>query len=114
MEPRGSNQILIDALTAERDRLLRRLHRMRDANADDVIEAIQMVREAGIGVDIKTQAGRNKMYELAMQERVFLAELEELYARDHLGDVGEQERVEIEIAEVERQLSLKAGVGVSH
>lgn len=54
MEPRGRDKILVDALTAERARLSKRLAKLKGIRASDPIKKLLELHKEAEGLDFKT------------------------------------------------------------
>lgn len=111
MEPRSRDKILVDALTAERARLSRRLEKLKAIlKADPLGDLLALHREAA-GIDFKTKEGLAKLTALADRERAARAALEKQRKRDTFKDMDEQTTLEIEIGAIDSEIFFKKQFG---
>ncbi|WP_429169355.1 hypothetical protein [Aeromonas hydrophila] len=111
MEPRSRDKILVDALTAERARLSKRLAKLKGIRASDPIKKILELHKEAEGLDFKTKEGMAKLGELADRETAARAELAKIQKRDYLKDIEEETTIEFEIGQIDSELSMKKFFG---
>lgn len=110
-EPRSSDQILVDALRLERARLSRRLEKLKAIQADDPLGELLQVHQEAVGIDFNTKEGLAKLTALAERETVARAALEKQRKRDTFKVITEQTTLEIEIGNIDTQISFKKMFG---
>lgn len=109
--PRSSDQILVDALEAEKARLSRRLEKLKAIRAADPLGELLELHAEAAGLDFKTKEGLAKLTALADREKAARAALEKLRKRDTFKDMDEQTSLEIEIGSIDTQISFKKMFG---
>lgn len=110
-EPRSSDQILVDALEAEKARLSRRLEKLKAIRAADPLGDLLALHAEAAGLDFKTKEGLAKLDSLAQRERVARAALDKLSKRDTFKDMDEQTTIEIEIGTINSEIFFKKKFG---
>lgn len=110
-EPRSSDQILVDALSAEKARLSRRLEKLKAIRDADPLGELLALHAEAAGLDFKTKEGLAKLSSLAEREKVARAALDKQRKRDTFKDITEQTNLEIEIGEIDSQIFFKKQFG---
>lgn len=111
MEPRSSDQILIDALTAERSRLSRRLEKLKGVRASDPLETLLEIHMEFAGIDLNNPNDLSKLGKMAERENAARVELAKIQKRDLLKDIEEETTIEFEIGQIDSELSIKKFFG---
>lgn len=109
--PRSSDQILVDALSAEKARLSRRLEKLKAIRAADPLGELLALHAEAAGLDFKTKEGLAKLSSLAEREKVARAALDKQHKRDTFKDMDEQMCLEVEIGSIDTQISFKKMFG---
>lgn len=110
-EPRSSDQILVDALEAEKVRLSRRLEKLKAIRAADPLGELLAIHAEAAGIDFKTREGLAKLDSLAERERAARAALDKQLKRDTFKDIDEQTTIEIEIGTINSEIFFKKKFG---
>jgi hypothetical protein len=110
-EPRSNDQILVDALEAEKVRLSRRLEKLKAIRAADPLGDLLALHAEAAGLDFKTKEGLAKLDSLAQRERVARAALDKQSKRDTFKDMDEQTTLEIEIGAINSEIFFKKKFG---
>lgn len=106
-EPRSSDQILVDALVAEKARLSRRLEKLKAIQAADPLGELMELHKKAAGMDFNDPSSRKELLELAARERQLFIDIDRKGKRDTFKDISEQTILEIEIGNIDIQISFK-------
>lgn len=106
---RGSDQIIVDALTIEQGKLKKQLDKFKaDLDATPWVD-IQAVRTAASKLDLKTASGLSELECLAKEEKKHLATFERIQKIDRVKLNSTCLRLELEIQTIGGLISSHSG-----
>lgn len=111
MGPRHSDQILLDALVAEKARLSRRLQKLKAILDANPLEDLLQLHKQAAGLDLRSPGSHKQLAELAAKEQVLTGVIDRHYKRDRVKDITELTNLEVEISEIDTQIFFKRQFG---
>lgn len=100
-DARQDEQIIVDALKAERAKLDARLTRLKEASTMPDVSRLSEIYKAAAKVDTKSPDAVHQIKKLAEQEAEIHAAIERFNKRDLMKDIDARTKLQIEIASID-------------